>query len=60
MKRSRLKRAVVKPEVGKLLKGHLENILNYLRPITNAANEGLNSKIQTNKSNARGFRSLEN
>ena len=44
-----------------MLKQHLENILTYLRhPITNAVTEGLNSKIQTIKSNARGFRSFEN
>jgi len=28
--------------------------------ITNAASEGLNSKIQTIKANARGFRNFEN
>ena len=56
--RSRLKPLV---KVAKMLKQHLENILTYLRhPITNAVTEGLNSKIQTIKSNARGFRSFEN
>ena len=40
---------------------HLENILTYLRhSITNAVTEGLNSKIQSLKSNARGFRSFQN
>lgn len=35
--------------------------LSYLRyPITNAATEGLNSKIQAIKANARGFRSFQN
>ena len=44
-----------------MLKSHLENILTYLRhPITNAVTEGLNSKIQMIKSNARGFRSFDN
>ncbi|HEY2932624.1 MAG TPA: ISL3 family transposase [Acidobacteriota bacterium] len=48
-------------KVAKMLKGHLENILTYLRhPITNAVTEGLNSKIQMIKSNARGFRSFDN
>ncbi len=56
--RSRLK-AVIK--VAKMIKRHLENILTYLRhPITNAVTEGLNSKIQAIKSNARGFRSFHN
>jgi transposase len=37
------------------------NILTYLRhPITNAVTEGLNSKIQAIKANARGFRSFFN
>ncbi|HEY9170821.1 MAG TPA: transposase, partial [Verrucomicrobiae bacterium] len=48
-------------KVAKLLKSHLENILTYLRhPITNAVTEGLNSKIQMIKSNARGLRSFDN
>jgi transposase len=56
--RSKLK-AIIK--VAKMLKRHLENILTYLRhPITNAVTEGLNSKIQSIKSNARGFRSFQN
>jgi transposase len=56
--RSRLK-AVKK--VARMIQRHLENILTYLRhPITNAVTEGLNSKIQAIKSNARGFRSFEN
>ena len=56
--RSRLKPLI---KVAKMLKKHLENILTYLRhPITNAVTEGLNSKIQMIKSNARGFRSFEN
>lgn len=56
--RSRLK-AIIK--VAKMLKRHLENILTYLRyPITNAVTEGLNSKIQAIKANARGFRSFPN
>ena len=48
-------------KVARMIKRHLENILTYLRhPITNAVTEGLNSKIQSIKSNARGFRSFEN
>ena len=44
----------------RMLKKHLKGLLNYtIHPITNAATEGLNSKIQTIKSNARGFRSFE-
>lgn len=56
--RSKLKPVI---KVAKMLKRHLENILTYLRhPITNAVTEGLNSKIQLIKSNARGFRSFQN
>lgn len=56
--RSQLK-AIVK--VAKMIKRHLPNILTYLRhPITNAVTEGLNSKIQSLKANARGFRSFKN
>jgi transposase len=44
-----------------MIKNHLENILTYLRhPITNAKAEGLNSKIQSIKVAARGFRNFEN
>lgn len=43
----------------RMLKKHLPNILTYFKHrISNAAAEGLNSKIQTVKSNARGYRSL--
>jgi len=56
--RSKLKPVI---KVAKMIKRHLENILTYLRhPITNAVTEGLNSKIQSIKSNARGFRSFQN
>jgi len=56
--RSRLKPIM---EVAKMLKRHFENIITYLRhPITNAVTEGLNSKIQAIKANARGFRSFFN
>ena len=42
-------------EVAKMLKRHFANIITYLRhPITNAVSEGLNSKIQAIKANARG------
>jgi transposase len=44
-----------------MIKRHLEGILTYLcHPITNAVTEGLKSKIQAIKSNARGFRSFDN
>ena len=47
--------------VAKMIKDHFENIITYLRhPITNGVTEGLNSKIQSIKSNARGFRSFAN
>jgi len=56
--RSRLKPLV---EVGQMLKRHLENLLTYLKHhITNAVTEGLNSKIQSIKAAARGFRSFKN
>ena len=45
----------------KTIKRHLAGIMAYLKyKITNAASEGLNSKIQTIKSNARGFRNFQN
>ena len=56
--RSRLKPVM---EVARMLKRHLENLLTYLRHrITNAVTEGLNSKIQSLKSAARGFRNFQN
>jgi len=43
----------------KMIKTHLANILTYFKHrISNAAAEGLNSKIQTVKANARGYRSF--
>jgi transposase len=48
-------------KVARTCKAHLGNLLNYaLYPITNAVTEGLNSKIQQLKANARGFRSFRN
>ncbi len=48
-------------EVAHMIKRHLPNLLTYLKHrITNAVTEGLNSKIQSLKSAARGFRSFEN
>jgi transposase len=48
-------------EVAKMLKNHLVNILTYFRHrITNAVSEGLNSRIQSIKTAARGFRSFAN
>ena len=48
-------------KVARTLKAHLANLLNYFSyPITNAVTEGLNSKIQQLKANARGFRSFAN
>lgn len=55
---SRLKPMIDK---AKMLKRHLQNILNYLtHPITNALSESINSKIQWVKYTARGFRNREN
>ena len=46
--------------VARMLKKHLHGLLAYFRHwITNAATEGLNSKIQTIKAAARGFRNFE-
>jgi transposase len=42
-----------------MVKTYLDNILTYFtHGISNAIAEGLNSKIQTVKSNARGYRSF--
>lgn len=55
---SRLKPMI---KVAKMIKRHLDNILTYLKhPITNAKAEGFNSKIQSIKVAARGFRNFEN
>jgi transposase len=55
---SRLKPVI---EVAKMIKRHENGVLNYFSaaPITNAAAEGLNSKIQTVKKMANGFRNRE-
>lgn len=46
-------------EKGRMLRKHLDGLLGYiLHPVTNAANESLNSKIQYIKASARGFRSF--
>ena len=56
--RSRLKPVI---EVAQMLKRHLDNLLTYLKHhITNAVTEGLNSKIQSIKAAARGFRNFKN
>lgn len=56
--RSRLKPMI---EVARMLKRHLDNLLTYLKQhITNAVTEGLNSKIQSIRAAARGFRSFRN
>ncbi len=56
--RSRLKPII---KVAKMLKRHLNNILTYFRHgITNAVSEGFNSRIQSIKSQARGFRAFHN
>lgn len=48
-------------KVAKMLERHLPEILSYFRHrITNATSEGYNSKIQSIKSAARGFRAFEN
>jgi transposase len=47
--------------VAKRLKRHLPELLSYFRhPITNAMAEGFNSRIQSIKSAARGFRNFAN
>jgi len=44
----------------RMIKTHLPNLLSYFKhPISNAIAEGLNSKIQTVKPNARGYRSFD-
>ena len=56
--RSRLQPVI---EVAQMLRRHLDNLLTYLKHhITNAVTEGLNSKIQSLKAAARGFRNFEN
>jgi transposase len=56
--RSRLKPMI---DVARMLKRHLAHLLTYLKHhITNAVTEGLNSKIQSIKSAARGFRNFKN
>jgi transposase len=56
--RSQLKPVVA---VAQMLKRHLHNLLTYLKHhITNAVTEGLNSKIQSLKAAARGFRNFRN
>ena len=56
--RSRL--APVK-RVARMLKSRLANIVTWFRhPISNATAEGFNSRIQSIKSNARGFRNFNN
>jgi transposase len=60
---SRVSRSRLQPlvEVAHMLKRHWETLLTDVRHrITNAVPEGLNSKIQSIKANARGFRSSEN
>lgn len=55
---SRLKPII---RAAKVLKNHLPYILTYFdHHITNATSEGINSKIQNIKANARGFRNYEN
>src|SRR3989338_3760618 len=54
---SRLKPMI---DVAKMLKRHLDGLLAHcLHKISNAVTEGLNSKIQSIKANARGFRNFE-
>ncbi len=55
---SRLKPII---KVAKMLKRHIDNILTYFKHrITNSVAEGINSKIQNIKANAKGFRNFEN
>lgn len=55
---SRLKPII---DVARTIKRHITGIMAYLKHhITNAVTEGLNSKIQSIKANARGFRNFQN
>ena len=48
-------------QVVRLIDAHWREVFNYIKHrITNAASEGLNSRIQSIKSAARGFRSFAN
>ena len=48
-------------KAAKMLANHLDGLLNFtLYPITNAVSEGFNSKIQSLKADARGFRNFLN
>lgn len=48
-------------KVAKMLRSHLDGLLNYFdHRVTNATSEGFNSRIQSIKSAARGFRNFEN
>jgi transposase len=48
-------------KVARMLRKHLDNILTYFDSyLTNAFSEGINSKIQAIKANARGFRNFKN
>jgi transposase len=48
-------------KVARMLKGHLPGLMSYFNHgVTNALSEGFNSKIQSIKSAARGFRSFKN
>lgn len=48
-------------KVARSLKEHLTGLLNYFEhPISNALSESINSRIQSLKSTARGFRSFAN
>jgi transposase len=48
-------------KVAEMINNHLPEVLNYFRHrITNAVSEGLNSKIQSIKAMARGFRGFKN
>ena len=48
-------------KIMRMIKRHFANILTYFDCyITNAFSEGINSKIQALKANARGFRNFKN
>lgn len=47
--------------VARMIRAHLHNVLTYVKhPITNAVAEGLNSKVQTIKKMAYGYRNPDN
>ena len=54
-------RVMICPHPGTQMPASVQGLLNYFDyPITNAASESINSRIQALKANARGFRAFDN